>query len=718
MVQYSHQGPSIPPPPPSPPNPAPRMNPGMMHPGMERVYEDFNGIRIVESGMGNRNNGHNVYPEQQPKARPVVVTRGSSSNSSKGPVLYEEYIFTKEQVRPGQKEAWSRSRKTAIPRDQNDLQDRVNQQLKKEGPSRKQLNAPEMAGNKQVQIKQLLENRMRRDDPRFEYLLASIKLDQRRTKKSVETSTMDVIVKRQLRPDIPFDPAMPLTAPPPIVSNELVDLTAQHGLPGPFQGGPPQIHMNQGAFHNPGQMNAQWGNAGRPGPQIIDDRFQPPPQQGGHPTGGQHHHVPPPPPPGPPFFPQDQGGKHGFEDKGNKPKDKKGKSPKIIPMDSRKSRKKHQEDFSDVTSFSDNIDELFDTDDFGRVGFDDKVKRPKDRKKSLDMDDFEFVDFTDKGKKSKDKKRSPKIIPMDAPKPKKKQQEFSDSESISDINDSWSHNSDDSFPTTISKDSEYGGHGGHSYKKSKDFFKEDKKGKDFFKEEKRAKEYYKEAKPHKSSNSDRHSPQPVYREHKRKVPEPRRRDPSPVSSRRSGGQRYAEDDILIEPASSRQRHRDPPHYVGGGYGGRERPTHHHASSYDGDVYPNDHLRGLGRSHTIYRRKIDNSAYPSNHYDSDIEREEEEIRIQNRIREEAKVQHQIREDARVQQQVREVLAKQEEDARIRRRVQDALARKQEEEERRVQEQVQESLRRERMAREPVYDPWPPRRAPRTYYDDGY
>lgn len=697
---------------------------------MAGFFHDHSGIRVMESGLGNRDIRQTLYPEQQQKFRPEIITRrlSSSSNTSssnKGPLHYEEYLFTKEPARHGQKEIWARSRKTAIPRDQSDLQDRINKQIKKEGPARKQLNAPEMAGNKQIQVKQLLKNRMKGDDPNFEYVLASIMLESRTKSKNTETTAMHVIIKRQVCSDIRFNPAM-ATAPPQIITSEVVDLIAQGNYQGQVPGAakaPPQAHMGQGAFHNPGPMNAPWGHGGQPRPEIIDHRFQP--QQGGHPQGGQQHPSQqhpgghPPPPSMHPVFQEQQGGRHDFENQGNKGKDQKGKQPQIIQMDSQKPPKK-QPDFSDDTSSSGHGPELFDIDDFeDRFGFDDKIKKPKDKKKNLDMDDFEFVDFVDKGgEKAKDKKKGNF---MNLPKHKKKKHQSPISSSDSESNEEWSDRSDHSAPTTISRESgpRTPTSRGQSYKKETPYFDSNKKDKHQFKDDKKNKGYYKEDNHHKSSHGDRDDREPpnaVYREHLRedRRKEARRRDPSPGSMPRSGGHHYTEDEVIIEPANSRSRRdRGPPRYQEGAYS--ERSRHHRDPSHDGDVYPNDHLRGLGlgRNPTVHRPRIANSAYSSTRYESE---EEDMQRHQTRLREEAKSKQRIREE--VQQQVREELFRQEEEARIQKEVREELAFKAEE--RRMQEQDRrDRIAREMMAREPVYDPLPPRRREaRGYYNDRF
>ena len=668
----------------------------------------FGGIEMIEPNSSSHARINAVYNDHQ-RPRPELGPR-PTSGSGKDPFYFEEYLFTKEPaLLPGQKESWARCRKTLVPRPQDDMAEYVRKQYKRGISPKKQLGVLAKGSFKRLQIDQLTLNRTKTELREFEYVPASLELDMR----GKELSAMHVIIRRQLRPGVRYDSSMVIPPPRPAIASEVVDLNLRHEPQRPGHGGftaAPQ--MSQGPFH-PGHVNAHPGNAGRLPPEIHDPRFQ---QHGGPPKGGPPNHGHQPAHPhgqapvhGMPFLAEEHGGKHGFPEKVHKGKEQK-KSPQIIAMDQHKPHKKAH-DFSDI---SDQDGEMFVMEDF------EELKKPKDKKKGpIDMDEDDFADFfAGNNKKSKGHTKKPNIISM-SPKPKKNNlHEDSDSESASD--DAWSHLSDDSFPTTISKDSDQRGHGGRSHRKEKEV-KEEKKDGAYHKAGKKNKDYHENF--HKPSLPDRHDrhdrePKQTYREHTRKTPEPKKREPSPAHSRRSGGMHYPYDDVIVEPGNThRRREREVPRYVGG-Y--PDHPRHRRDPSYDSEVHPNDHLRGLGlgRSQSVYHRKIANSAYSSNrsnHYDSEEE-------YHNRIREEAKTKRMIQEE--VQNQLRLDQAKKEEKAKLERQIRDEVAREQEQarmredDERRFREdQERDRIARERVARQRPYDRDPLPRGGRDSYGYG-
>ena len=160
--------------------------------------------------------------------RPSCGAHDDFEDSIKWWISYEAYTFTKEPAEHlGKKETWGYCRRTTMPISQEGIAKELNKQHQRGELASKQYLAPEMKGFKQRQIDRLIERRHARDDPRFQYQLASVKLDQRRVPSgNVETSSMHVIVQRRPRQGVTLNPTWPIGAPP-VLSNEIVDLTDQ-----------------------------------------------------------------------------------------------------------------------------------------------------------------------------------------------------------------------------------------------------------------------------------------------------------------------------------------------------------------------------------------------------------------------------------------------------------------------------------------------------------
>lgn len=162
------------------------------------------------------------------RRRPSCGTLDTFDNKSKGLVSYESYKFTKEPAKHiGRKETWGYCRRTTVLVSQGSLAEQLNKQYQRGELASKQYHAPEMKGFKQRQIDRLIDRRNARDGSRFQYQLALVKLDQRRVKSgNIETNSMFVVLKRQPRKGITFDPSW-RTGVLPILSDEVVDLTDQ-----------------------------------------------------------------------------------------------------------------------------------------------------------------------------------------------------------------------------------------------------------------------------------------------------------------------------------------------------------------------------------------------------------------------------------------------------------------------------------------------------------
>lgn len=368
-------------PPPAPPPPPAGPHGGFpgMGMGMEHMVDNFAGTHIetIEPRFD-----HGSFDERAPRPIRGSNPRRASEGNAKSLTSYEGYIFTKMRAEhAGQKETWAYARKTTMPVSQGDMRDQVAKQYKRGLTGMKQFEAQEMAGFKRRQIERLIDDRARRDDPNFEYTLVSVKLEQRRLRSgSYENSAMRVILKRQLRPGVPFHPAMP-AAGAPSPSNEVVDLTGQDeserssmnsfGSSPKMFGGSPKHHAG---IPLPRQHSEPWGHGGH-GQPVMEDAFMPMHQ--GRPLGEEQDH-------GnhqdPHFFAEenfheDHGGKakkddkkdkHGKGEKGEKGEkhekkdkhdkhDKKEARPTIIHVHSHKSDKKHHSDTSSLDSDWDHV---------------------------------------------------------------------------------------------------------------------------------------------------------------------------------------------------------------------------------------------------------------------------------------------------------------------------------------------------------------------------
>ncbi|KAK4691255.1 hypothetical protein P7C71_g5703, partial [Lecanoromycetidae sp. Uapishka_2] len=672
--------------PPTAPFPPPRV-----HADMASLGERFERME-VGSGFAGHNKHNVVYTEQPHRDRPVLVHNHSSSN---GPVTYEEYTFTKEPAQyPGQKEIWARSRKTLIPTKPSELAEQVRKQSK---PPSQQLRAPEMKGNKRLQVEELLKSRMARDDPTFHYVLASLKRDTRG--KNEETSAMHVIVKRQLRPEFRFNPSMNYSLPPPNMVSEVVDLEAlrrpqrpaQGGFKGPHQGLPtqgaffpgqvhqPQVHqtpLQQSHPHQshphqsqPHQSHPQQprNNGGHPGVQIFQDRL--PPKQQGAPNGGQQHHGEPK---GPHVFPGRGSDEHVHRDRGMKgdDKSKKGNDPNIFPIGPHGSQTNRPHSPGD-SSFFDEVIEICSEDEglFDRKNKSKKVhdshkkgSKPSshkhDKKKggshesspSWDNleDDSDDFDIDHRKKQSKDHKS--KHSKTDSHKSHKKHRSSSVSSAPSDNSDASSRFSADTFPTSVSS-------GGRSSKKDR--------------------EYFIDTRNHRAGSHTHESRPKSYRQHERDARQYKPRDLSPVSSGRTIHPYHADEDIIITPGNGSRRFRDSRSSYSG-----QRPSHRRGQSYDDNVSIDYDQRSAtsGRRGPAYPKKISNRAFNADRYSHESDSEDEEL-IVRRL-------------------VNKALEKKEKEARIQERVWDEVKRQEE------RKMIQESVWKERATA----------RMPKVYYDD--
>ena len=276
------------------------------------------------------------------RRRPSRGTHDAFDNNSKGLVSYEAYMFTKEPAEYiGRKETWGYCRRTAMLVSQGSLAEQLNKQCQKGELASKQYHAPEMKGFKQRQIDRLIDRRNARDDPRFQHQLASVKLDQRRVQSgNIETNSMHVILKRQPRQGIIFDPSW-RTGVLPILSNEIVDLTDQeepertHSYPTSKESahaprGPiPALYQTSTPRGYIGHHAA--GNTSRAQDPGINHGPYPYPQEVLHPGHG---------------------------DRINKPREKKHEPPRVINANPTRKKKSHVSSSSSSSSSSSESDSL------------------------------------------------------------------------------------------------------------------------------------------------------------------------------------------------------------------------------------------------------------------------------------------------------------------------------------------------------------------------
>ena len=277
-------------------------------------------------------------------------------------VSYEGYVLTKLMPSPGEAETWARVQKKSMKLSQKELYAEAKKQ-KNKGPSYQQ-----MIGFKQKQIDHLIDERTRSDaDPGFEYTQASLKLNKNLNGKGQpETKSMEVILKRSLRPDVihaatmrgraeggaeivdltrsPFDDgssqdSYPMSGnsftgfqEPPMVHNPHHSAPPMHGAPGaympvhpgphldiPQHGVPPHHGHQQPVMHGHDQLGGH--HDGQYGFPPEHPHAEPGVHHGGEPSSPEHQYLP----------------KAGKKDK----KDKKDKKKE------QKSHDKHYEEFSD-----------------------------------------------------------------------------------------------------------------------------------------------------------------------------------------------------------------------------------------------------------------------------------------------------------------------------------------------------------------------------------
>lgn len=346
---------------------------------MPGLVNGFGQVHLDPNGHHHQHNMHQpaIQVIQPPGYGSMPDPRSFSSNG-KLPVGYVGYVFTKQPVEHvGQKETWAIVNKERMPGSQADLKNQVEKHRKRGVTGLDQYMDSDMKGFKRKQIDELIRECVRMDpDHRFEYIIASIKRDTRRRQSRPETSTMQVILKRQPRAGIDMQGAFMGFGSLPLPSSGIVDLLGAEDYeklsqnssnghkfrPYPFERhlSEPWVHVVHPEDRPPVHHAHSYENAH---PHDLGNTHS---DGDGHADTGNKraHGLEPPHHPhhGHPLFheePHDT--KHGHEEKAKKHKDKEHKSPKIVLIEKHGSHKSH-DNHSDFSSSSDSDSSSGDTD--------------------------------------------------------------------------------------------------------------------------------------------------------------------------------------------------------------------------------------------------------------------------------------------------------------------------------------------------------------------
>lgn len=329
-------------------------------------------------------NGHRFEHNMQQPAIQVIQPPGyghmpdprSFSSNGKPPIGYVGYTFTKQSVEHvGQKETWAIVKKEQMPASQTDLKNQIEKHRKRGVTGLDQYNHSDMRGFKRKQIDALIQECVTMDpDHRFEYIIASIRRDTRRRKSGLfETSTMQVILKRQPRPGIdmqgPFmgfgSIRLPLGGTVDLSGAEDYERSSQNSSNG---------HKPR-AYHFERHLSEPWMPVvhpdGRPPAQHAHSYENAHPHDldnnhaHGHADPGDRHahgqEQPLHPHYANPFLPEEAHDRHGHEEKPKKQKDKEHKTPKIVLVEKHEVHKSHDY-HSDSPSSSDSDSSSGETD--------------------------------------------------------------------------------------------------------------------------------------------------------------------------------------------------------------------------------------------------------------------------------------------------------------------------------------------------------------------
>ena len=683
------------------------------------IEEQFGNVHTIAPQF---HNGHDTHPvsfeTQSARARPVLDTRRSSDSNSKDHVSYEGYTLLREPARnSGQEQTWGIAKRSEWRLSRSELDEFVKKQQKKKGDGREQLKSSEMDGLKRKQIERLVEDRNSRNDPRYEYQPAAIKLERFQVKGQTPDTKVYIVLKRQLRPGIRPDPYMPVAPPPAVIPKERVDLTSRYRFESTPQGGHgipiPRQHGN-GPVLFPGQSGHKPWQPSDDQPMIIDDRFVP--QQPIGPLGQEQQRGPPQAHRMSPGSP-DEGPEHfrpGGQGKGFNLKDEERKAP----VNMQRQNSSDSSSASDIEICSINSDETRPTTiSSGRStyggGRRSSNEGPQRKPVIVERDDrggsFKKDKKDGKGKdynhnfqrraNSSDRADHGGSFQKDKKSKGYHKDSYPQGSDFSDREDRGRSHGDnkyqqDSYQRT-SRGHERDGYGSN-YKQDKKASKErhrhpshglerDDYGRGY-RGEKRDSRNDRHQKSNNCYDSEHEPIQYATREHARKAPRPR-------GSSITSGSQYTDDDYIVIPERGSRRSGALPRSYGLEQPQRQPPV----IDYLEDRRDRG-SRGIGRRSSVYQPKIANKPYRGGDLYDDRSGYARERGLQRH--QDLELELEREEDLRVEELVREQLAMEEKEMRIEHRVRSQIVR--EESERRIREKAREQIVRARLAREQPYE----------------
>ena len=697
---------NIPPPPPFPPVRG--------HPAMDQLPHDF------AAGP------HTIEPPQHRNSIPTPgygEDRRNLFTGGRDPVL-ESYTISRFPT-------YATAKRTRWCAKEDKLRELVKKQLKRGTSAYVPLNKnSEIKHSRRSQVARLIQDRNthRLNDPRTQYELAALEIEEFHTKTGAD-ERLKVILRRRVRPGLPIDPNRPVTAPPPIPSSEVIDLTLSDDSERSSQSSylsPPLHEPGHGGFSLPVQP-PPGHHGGHASPQIFDHRF--PQQPFGSPIGEEQPRLPHqdhgifdqepdhlagsggkgnrPPPRDQVILDQQPDHFRGFGGNDNHGNDnsenQKGKGEKS------KGKQKQQRDESDSSSGSEA--DIWSMDSAGTplstISSRSNYRGDKRPLHGSPQPQFRTNGHDDRESGSREgkiyKKESHRLAPgghdgesrgrgseekmyrHDGPKAGSSGHDRGNHGSSSKKDKSYYPDSHHRRPGSMDRDDR-----GRNDKKEKKYQHESRR--DSHSHE-RSEHSYKAEKRYRpesySSKSDRHHRDNRHiatREHVRKVPVAR-----PCGSLSEESTSYTDEDYIVIPNSSRRSYAAPQSLF------QEAPVRSRRDLIDDEESLEYVPRPLGRSNTAYRHKLAIKPFrPVDLHDSrfDYAREKAELQRQRDL------ELQREEDRIVAQQVQQCLAKEDEEMMLRHQRRTEMAR--EESERRIAIKVREEFHRARLSRERPYD----------------
>lgn len=184
------------------PPPPPHMG---MHHGAQQLPADMARMNLHHTVPQYNSQGNSYVAQLDGRYTPqgpALTTQLPYLGNRKVPITYEGWSFTRQAPsKVNEKATWALVVKTKMPLSQDELRNQVAKRKKKGKTVTEQYHDHDMDGFKKKQVDRLIADRTRSElDPRFEYKLASLKLEQGRTRQgSRQTTSMQIILKRVYR---------------------------------------------------------------------------------------------------------------------------------------------------------------------------------------------------------------------------------------------------------------------------------------------------------------------------------------------------------------------------------------------------------------------------------------------------------------------------------------------------------------------------------------